>query len=363
MPSCVCLRSPNKYVSNPKSPSDLRATTTTNTADDQSLVTDSDVFDHQALLNQEGSTTYDEESYANTSPSNSSDETYYMKNKSNDQESTNSDQQYENLGKEKPEDLRKTVEKWNNLLKLFDENPDVQEVQNNLNMVVSMSEDEESDKTEMKKQIEETIKRLTSSLTEVRSFSSSQMPDKELVLQPYIGNDDETHFKCFLRNVKSHMGEAEVELDVNESSTQLILQLFDSLGLLSGNGLKEERPGLLSRMSSSIKSSTVFKNLFDPLDLTRSKMDLTTYLHQLSNEIDRDDLASVSTLSDLEPNEPQNSISNCLLNTSLALDGALCDLVREHNRDIPNFCNEQLKKQATLRNKYGDMSDLPLFIS
>lgn len=214
MPSCVCLRSPNKYVTSPKTPSELKATTTTNTADNQSLVTDSEVFDHQALLNQEGSTTYEGDSRA-VSPSNSSDYNYLNNssdqnssdNSSDDQSSGSSDQQDYEFSSEKSEDLRKTVEKWNNLLKQFDENPDVQEVQKTLRLVASMSKDELEESDDVKKQVEETIRRLTSSLSEVRSLSS-QMSDKELVLQPHMGDDDQTHFKCFLRNVKSHMGEA-----------------------------------------------------------------------------------------------------------------------------------------------------------
>ncbi|UVC49541.1 hypothetical protein MACK_003379 [Theileria orientalis] len=368
MRSCTCMRAPLKYVTEPKKAADLHSELSGTSKEAQSIVTDSELFDHEAFLKQEGSTDFEDDTSPNMGPnrgSSMSTDSSYEENESgpstNTQESTH-DEPEDNEGNNEyssrllhDENLRNTIEKWNSLLHKYDEEPDLAELQGMLNIVSKLSENQDD---ETKKQFAETIKRLTDSLVEAASMSVPESVDTEVFLQEYLDDNEDTRFRCFVRKLREHAGQ-KVELEVNEVVHENIRVLFNSLGLLR-RSRSVEGNNVLTRMSSTIKGSKVFKNLYP--DAAKAPMDLTTYLRQLSEKVDRGDLASVSTLSELDMSHPENPFSNCLINTSQYCDESVCRLIRKQNTKIAAFWVEQMRKQSMLRNKYEDLSDQPLFI-
>ncbi|BAM39437.1 conserved hypothetical protein [Theileria orientalis strain Shintoku] len=369
MRSCTCMRVPLKYVTEPKKGSGHHSDLSSPSKEAQSIVTDSELFDHDALLKQEGSTDYEDESSPTVGPhGGSSTSTESVEEEAASGRSANTRESTQNEAADvasdnvfsspllNNENLRTTVEKWNSLLHKYDEEPDLAELQDMLTMVTKLSE---AQNDEAKKQVAETIKRLTDSLAEVGSMSIPESADTEVVLQEYLADDEETRFRCFVRKLREHAGQ-QVELEVNEVVRENIRVLFNSLGLMRRSRSAESNT-VLTRMSSNIKGSKVFKNLH-PSDAAKAPMDLTTYLRQLSEKVDRGDLASISTLSELDIGHQERPFSNCLINTSQYCDESVCRLIRKQNSKIASFWVEQMRKQSMLRNKYEDLSDQPLFI-
>ncbi|UKJ88309.2 hypothetical protein MACJ_000753 [Theileria orientalis] len=369
MRSCTCIRAPLKYVTEPRKAADIHSDLSGSSKEAQSIVTDSELFDHDALLKLEGSTDYEDGNSPNAGQNRgspmSTESSYeesqtgpYVNTQESIQDEAEDDEGDDEYSSDllKDEKLRDTVQKWNSLLHKYDEEPDLAELQDMLTMVTKLSEAQDD---ETKKQVAETIKRFTDSLVEAASMSASESVNTEVVLQEYDGEDEDTRFRCFVRKLREHAGQ-QVELEVNEVVRENIRVLFNSLGLIRRSRSAESN-NVLTRMSSTIKGSKVFKNLY-PSEASKAPMDLTSYLRNLSEKVDRGDLASISTLSELEMGHQEKQFSNCLINTSQYCDESVRRLIRNQNSKIAAFWVEQMKKQSMLRNKYEDLSDQPLFI-
>lgn len=191
-----------------------------------------------------------------------------------------------------------------------------------------------------------------------KHVSGANLINYELVIKPRYNTDkQESAFKCILRRVGADSDSQDFcELAVDEVVNHNIHTLIDSLGL-SDDAMKIGKSQLTGKTCER-QSKGDCTNLISLLSCKKSqkKTSLRQYLEESGDfpSVNRD-LSALSTISDITVDDDEFTIFDHI---AMIVDRAINRIVDDslQNSSYPT----EVSNRARPRNRFGDMSDIPL---